>query len=340
MSDERPRASSGLKQIFDHARDPYPILWLSLGFVLFMLSLPLLSEAGRNFLETNAKEIGDVGVVALGLLGLTLAVWRFGFEGRSASASERLAQAGDEQAKAAERQAEVAERQLATALQQSATAERQTEAATIQADAAGKQAEAAHQRASIDDQALLHDRYQGAARMLGNGVQAVRIAGVYLLDRLSREQPEAYHVEAMRLFASFVRHQDSTPTGDSRAGYGSLRADVQAVMVAIGSRDDSQRECERKRRFVLDLTGANLQGASLRDSDLRSVNLERVSLEGADLAGARLDGARVGGAVLVAPGAPPVRGLVQEQLDSCSGGTLDAPMGLELLGLTWRRTTR
>ena len=320
MNHGRHETPTGTKRVERSARGSFrgpcwPLALVALvllGFFVFLDS--------KNVLIDQAQTIGDLGVFAIAVLGLTLAVWRFGIQGRQASAAERLAEAATKQAKVAEEQGK--------------TAEVQANTATEQTKAATKHADAAQYHARVHDRALLHDRYQRAARKLGDRIQAVRIGGVYLLDRLAREQTEAYHLEVMRLFASFVRHQENRPPDDGHFIHGRLRADVQAVMTAVGSRELEQLACEKEGHFVLDLAGSNLQGADLRSAHLVSANLERVRLERADLTGARLDCATVTGAVLATPGAQ-VIGLTQEQLDSCEPS--DAPEGCDLLGLEWRR---
>ena len=298
--------------------------WM-LVFVALLL-LPLLVPDWREWLLK--EEIGNYGIFAVALLGLVLATWRFGFEGRQTSAAERHAQAVRDQVEVAKQHAKVACGQTKTAEMQALTADRQARAAT-------ELAAAAHKRALIDDRALLHDRYQRAARMLGEKIQAVRIGGVYLLDRLAREQPKDYHLEVMRLFASFVRHQDHQAADDALAFHGRPRADVQAVMDFIGSRGCKQISFEKKSCFILDLARANLQCANLQGANLESANLEGARLERANLKDARLNGARVKDTVLAAPGVT-VIGLTQAQLDSCAGEAGEGPQGCADLGLEWR----
>ena len=112
--------------------------------------------------------------------------------------------------------------------------------------------------------------------MLGNGVLSVRLGGIYALQRLAEERPEQYHVQIMRLFCAFARQ----PTEDS--GLESeqveiepgtllgLRQDIEAIILAIGSRAKSRIELERKEDFRLDLRGAVLPRVQFLDLDLSS----------------------------------------------------------------------
>lgn len=246
-----------------------------------------------------------------------------------AASAKDLASSAKQQAETAKEQAEATKGQVAAAAKIAEAAERHAEAAKAHADAA-------QWRARIDEQSLRHDRYQRAVEMLGNRrVQAVRMGGVDLLRRLAEEQPEEFHVQVMGLLASFARHPVDAPADGAPVNYGRLRADVQAVMDAIGHRGNDQIETEKRVGFEVNLRGANLQGADLRRTGLESVNLEEVNLEGAKMDGTRLDGAKLGQAVLASKNAA-VKGLEQEQLNVCSSDTTGEPIGLgHLEDLSW-----
>ena len=259
---------------------------------------------------------------------------------KQAAAAEEQAGAAKQQVVVAARQADAAKEQVVVAVEIAEAAKKHSRAAGKHADAAEQHAAAARDLARIDDQSLIHDRYRRAAEMLGNRrVEAVRIGGADLLGRLARERPKELHVQVMRLLTSFVRRPVPDHGAPAPAAFGRLRADVQAMLDVIGSRDDKQKKYERKERFEVNLTGANLQGADLHDADLESVNLESVFLEGADVEGARLKDANLENATLATDGGRRVRGLSQEQLDSCSRETDGGPVGLNHLepALTWTR---
>ena len=89
--------------------------------------------------------------------------------------------------------------------------------------------------------------------MLGGRVLSVRLGGIYALQSLASEDPDQYHIKIMRLFCAFVRNldgvQDGSLTTATEIGSGGeeegndqpprMREDVQAVMEAIGGRDES-----------------------------------------------------------------------------------------------------
>ena len=199
--------------------------------------------------ESNSTTVRNIGFVIAGALALIFAVWR-------GVLSQR-------QAKTAERQAEAALRQTETAQLQVETSQRQTE---------------------IAQQGLLNERYQRGAEMLGSGVLAVRLGGIYALHRLVEEHPEEYHIQIMKLFCSFVRKPTSSDSdlaknGDEATG---LREDVQAVMAAIGERGTAGLALENEANFTLDLRGADLSFARLSGTNLEKANLTRAKLRSAD----------------------------------------------------------
>ena len=130
--------------------------------------------------------------------------------------------------------------------------------------------------------------------MLGNEVLSVRLGGIYALQRLAEERPEQYHIQSMRLFCAFARQ----PTKDSRLEVGQveiepgtllgLRQDLEAIILAIGSRPKSRIELERKMDFRLDLRGAVLPGEQFLDLDLSKAMLHHSELPRANFANSNL----------------------------------------------------
>lgn len=172
-------------------------------------------------MESNSATIRNVGLVIAGLIALPLAVWR--------------GIIADRQAKAALHQSEAALRQSEVALGQSQTSQH----------------------------SLLNERYQKGAEMLGNEVLSVRLGGIYALQRLAEEYPAEYHIQIMQLFCQFVRYptEDESVEGELGQVRGVLRRreDVQAVMNAIGNRDEKRIKIEKENGFSLDMGNVKLQ---------------------------------------------------------------------------------
>lgn len=179
--------------------------------------------------------------------------------------------------------------------------------------------------AQLAEQGHQNERYQTAAKMLGDEQLSVRLGGIYALDRLARDNPEIYRKTVMQLFCAFARNppyiekerleqkEVGGEAGEKRGRPPELaREDVLEIANALGS-------LSRIEPGVLaNLTGAKLVGADLEDgylvgvylwgADLRDANLRYANLTGAklgganlrvaDLEGANLEGAYLGGADL------------------------------------------
>ena len=228
----------------------------------------------------------------------------------------------------------------------------------------------AQRQAETAQRSLLNERYQQGAEMLGSDVLAVRLGGIYALQRLSEDHPEQYHVQVMQLLCAFVRH----PTKDEgMKAYSETREeprpreDVRGVVTVISARHEKQLELERAEDFKLDLSGAYLAGVGVLRADLSNAiligtglsdsmlffadlsgafligaNLAGAHLSGMNLSGASLDRANLSGAKLSIDGAVPARGITQSQLDWARAdpnkpprldGVVDAETGKPLV---WR----
>ena len=180
-----------------------------------------------------------------------------------------------------------------------------------QANAAQSQSETALRQAETAQQSLLNERYQRGAEMLASSVLAVRMGGIYALNRLAEEHPKQYHIQIMELFCSFVRdpakHEEiGLPLGSNEEPdeqERTLRTDVQTAMHLIGSRDLTRLSLEKSEQFRLYLREANISRLQLQAGNLSSARLTKANLSGAilpdaDLSAARLRKANLSGAQL------------------------------------------
>ena len=155
---------------------------------------------------------------------------------------------------------------------------------------ADKQARAAQDQTATAQQSLLNERYQKGAEMLGSAVLSVRLGGICALRRLAEEHPRQYYVQVTRLFCAFVRfpaRDQSLESGQAPIRQGSLlgiRQDVEAVMDAIGSRDEMRTGIERREDFTLDLRGADLTEAQISEADLSKAKFHHANLSSANFA--------------------------------------------------------
>ena len=180
--------------------------------------------------------------------------------------------------------------------------------------------------------------------MLGNEVLAVRLGGIYALQRLAQEYTEEYYVQIMRLFCAFARH----PTEDREyvsqlypsSKFPKTREDVENIVQAVGKRSEFEIELESKENFRVDFWGVELPGTFLSEMNFTGVSFVRANLAGAifgnaKLLNAALWDANLSGAIFVLS-----HNLTQEQLDQVRAdqnnlpdvdGILDAETGQPLV---------
>lgn len=166
----------------------------------------------------------------------------------------------------------------------------------------------AGRQAKTANQALLNERYQRGAEMLGDENLSVRIGGIYALQQLAGDFPELYHVNVMRVFCAFVReptkaHRSETVPESSVKQDGErrpMRADVEAVMQAISYRSSRGISLEQSEKpGVLYFRDADLRHLEVVCANLSRARLTLVKLSDAELPYADLSGARLRQAKLV-----------------------------------------
>lgn len=149
-------------------------------------------------------------------------------------------------------------------------------------------------QASAAERTVLDGRYQRGIEMLAGDSLSSRLGGIYSLRNLAESQPEQYHIQIMRVFCAFVRHpppynpeEEERDSGRAEAeasprrhvhGRPRARADVQAVMDAIGLRSEAGIGIEKRAGFVIDLNGADLSWTYLEKADLSNADLTYANL--------------------------------------------------------------
>ena len=184
---------------------------------------------------------------------------------------------------------------------------------------------------ALSRQGHITERYTRAVAQLGDGADAVRLGGIYALERIARDSPSD-HRTIMDVLSAYVRLHAGP---SQRFGDDNVKPDVEAAILVLGRRRTAhepedgvelvlndvnlrgarirgvhlERARMRNARLpgaLLDgawldataLEGADLRRAHLRDASLRHASLERADLREADLGGARLEGAVLIGAML------------------------------------------
>ena len=172
------------------------------------------------------------------------------------------------------------------------------------------------QEATIKSQDLtrqgqITDRFTKAVAQLGEQDPeklAVRLGGIYALERIARESKED-HWPIMEILTTYVR-ETSPWVREENLIPPPVAPETQAILTVLGRRnlthrDDRSLDLRNMALHKVDLTFANLSwadfsGANLREADLREAHLGMANLPNVHLQFAQLQGAHLEGAELYA----------------------------------------
>ena len=159
------------------------------------------------------------------------------------------------------------------------------------------------------------DRFTKAIVHLGADNMAIRLGGIYALERIAKDS-EKDHGPIMEVLTAFVReHAPAQKEQNTPATSTTPPPGIEAILTVLGRRETTgqHRGADRLDLFRTQLAwmilpGANLRGATLcaatlwrtdlREADLRGANLSGANLNIADLRGADLCGANLSGTLL------------------------------------------
>ena len=187
-------------------------------------------------------------------------------------------------------------------------------------------------RSRVAAAAMLRDRYQRSAEMLGHSDRcSVRLGGIHALASLADEHRSIFHLQTMQLFAAYVVDHTSgdrasepvDPTKNKAInqktdnpglfvnefmkaafsegeGVPDLPSDVREALGLIAKRNRPQVALERRKGLRLNLSGAVLirlvqmkPAANFSNIDFSYANLSHARLWGAQFSGAVMTGARL-----------------------------------------------
>ncbi len=173
-------------------------------------------------------------------------------------------------------------------------------AANATAKAALENAKAALKNAEAAQDKQITERFTKAVEQLASPEIAVRLGGIYALERIAKDS-EKDHWTIMEILTAFVRENRSlkeTEEGEQEQ-LPKIPTDIQAVLTVIG-----RRNCENEQdNQRLDLHKTNLQRSSLSKANLQAAllyeaNLQAAVLNQANLQAAVLDEANLQAAIL------------------------------------------
>lgn len=135
---------------------------------------------------------------------------------------------------------------------------------------------------ALAQQTEVTDRFQKAAEELSSDKIDVRLAGIYLMERLSKDSPSDYST-VFAVISAFLRtHATASECPTASANSVGLPVDVQAVLTVIERRDVGIETPNDK----LDLSQTCLSGAQLENTEFVNVDLTNTNLSEARLIGA------------------------------------------------------
>ncbi len=144
----------------------------------------------------------------------------------------------------------------------------------------------------VAQEGQITDRFTKAIEQLGAEKLAVRLGGIYALERIANQSERDYW-PILEVLSTYVRENAPRKTQEStqenQASTPHPTADIQAILTVLGRRD---RKYELKGQR-LDLTKTDIRGAYLQDADLRRADFSNADLRGANFIGADLRGARL-----------------------------------------------
>ena len=198
---------------------------------------------------------------------------------------------------------------------------------------------AAQETVRVAEEGQITERFTRAIEQLGQegeGKMAIRLGGIYALERIAKDS-EKDHGPIMEVLTAYVREKAPRQEEDIPKEAEKPPTDIQAILTVIGRRettDDNRRnnplDLSDTQLVLAYLVGANLSGAYLVGAILVGANLDGANLSGANLSGAipnwaTLSGATLTDAILDEAYLRWAKNLTAEQIQSarsCSGATL------------------
>ena len=147
----------------------------------------------------------------------------------------------------------------------------------------------------VAEEGHITDRFTQAMGHLGDTEMAIRLGGIYALERIAKDS-EKDHGPIMAVLTAYVR--ENAPRQDEEPPKAAARpaTDIQAILTVLGRRETTGKNKSNDR---LDLRQTQLVGANLYNADLVGAELYNANLAWAFLSEARLGWAILTGANLV-----------------------------------------
>ncbi len=178
---------------------------------------------------------------------------------------------------------------------------------------AQKNVRIAQENVRVAQEGQVTERFTQAIKQLGDCSLAIRLGGIYALERIAKDS-EKDHGPVMEVLTAYVRVNAPRKNDDYQPQIDEIPpTDIQAILTVIGRRKPTEIKRLSDR---LDLSNTHLVGAMLNGADLRGVVLYGADLREAVLHGADLDEADLRGANLNGVDLHAVKNFTEEQIRS------------------------
>ena len=166
-------------------------------------------------------------------------------------------------------------------------------------------------RVVATEEGQITERFTQAIQQLGDDKMAIRLGGIYALERIAKDSKKD-HGPIMEVLTAYVREKAIQRGKYAEEAAEEPTTDIQAILTVIGRRKIVKTEKVKVDDFLhlsnthlagvmlitADLSRVLLGGANLSGAKLQRAGLSRAMLSGANLSGAKLQGADLQGADL------------------------------------------
>ena len=154
---------------------------------------------------------------------------------------------------------------------------------------AWRRATAAEDAVKVAQESQITERFASAIEQLGSDKMAIRLGGIYALERIANDSAKD-HWQIVQVLTAYVRDKPLWENGSAPEASGQTSTtDIQAILTVLGRLNTRYGETGNKldlRKADLrgtDLRGINFRGAILMEANLQGVLLNGMNLESADL---------------------------------------------------------
>lgn len=179
-----------------------------------------------------------------------------------------------------------------------------------------------YRRIKVAEEGHITERFTRAIEQLGHQETAIRLGGIYGLERLAKDS-EKDHGPIMEVLTTYVREKAPRQNVYTPEAAEKPPTDIQAILTVIGRRETTGKNrgnaplnLSGTHLVGADLTGAKLMRTYLIRAELRLAYLHDADLTDADLVGADLFGATLTGADLTRTNLTGAVNLREEQIRS------------------------